>query len=33
LLAMSGEDLPYNRPTSPQSSISQLIVESLPRLV
>ncbi|KAG2457046.1 POMP protein, partial [Polypterus senegalus] len=26
---MSGKDLPYNRPTSPQSSLSQPIVDSL----
>jgi hypothetical protein len=26
---MSGEDVPYNRPTSPQSSLSQPIVDSL----
>ena len=26
---MSGEDLPYNRPTSPQSSLSQPITDSL----
>ena len=29
LPVMSGEDLPYNRPTSPQSSLSQPIVDSL----
>ena len=26
---MAGEDLPYNRPTSPQFSLSQPIVDSL----
>jgi hypothetical protein len=29
LPVMSGEDLPYNRPTSPQSSFSQPIADSL----
>uniref|UniRef100_A0A674ER21 Euchromatic histone-lysine N-methyltransferase 1b n=1 Tax=Salmo trutta TaxID=8032 RepID=A0A674ER21_SALTR len=29
LSVMSGEDLPYNRPTSPQSSLSQPIADSL----
>uniref|UniRef100_A0A4W5RXW5 Voltage-dependent calcium channel type A subunit alpha-1 n=1 Tax=Hucho hucho TaxID=62062 RepID=A0A4W5RXW5_9TELE len=29
LPVMSGEDLPYNRPTSPQSSLSQPIADSL----
>ncbi|XP_038568377.1 mannosyl-oligosaccharide 1,2-alpha-mannosidase IA-like [Micropterus salmoides] len=29
VLVMSGKDLPYNRPTSPQSSLSQPIADSL----